>query len=71
VLIADTENHVIRRYLPKENKVLLVAGTGKRGPELNADPLKTPLRQPHGVNLDAQGRLYISDSGNSRVLRVQ
>jgi sugar lactone lactonase YvrE len=71
VLIADTENHVIRRYLPKENKVALIAGTGKRGPELNADPLKTALRQPHGVNVDAQGRLYISDSGNSRVLRLQ
>jgi sugar lactone lactonase YvrE len=70
VLIADTENHVIRRYLPKENKVVLVAGTGKRGPELNADPLKTPLRQPHGVNVDAKGRIYISDSMNSRVLRL-
>jgi hypothetical protein len=70
VLIADTENHVIRRYLPKENKVVLVAGTGKRGAEFNSDPLKTSLRQPHGVNVDAKGRIYISDSGNSRVLRL-
>lgn len=70
VLIADTENHVIRRYLPKENKVTLVAGTGKRGAALNADPLKTELRQPHGVNVDAKGRIYISDSMNSRVLRL-
>jgi len=70
VLIADTENHVIRRYLPKENKVLLVAGTGKRGLDFNPDPLKTALRQPHGVNVDAKGRIYISDSMNSRVLRL-
>lgn len=70
VLIADTENHVIRRYLPPENKIVLVAGTGKRGALLNADPLKTELRQPHGVNVDAKGRIYISDSMNSRVLRL-
>jgi hypothetical protein len=70
VLIADTENHVIRRYLPKENKVLLVAGTGKRGLDFNPDPLKTSLRQPHGVNVDAKGRIYISDSSNGRVLRL-
>lgn len=70
VLIADTENHVVRRYLPKEKKVVLVAGTGKRGLEFNPDPLKTSLRQPHGVNVDAKGRIYISDSANSRVLRL-
>jgi DNA-binding beta-propeller fold protein YncE len=70
VLIADTENHVIRRYLPKENQVVLVAGTGKRGNEFNPNPLKTALRQPHGVNVDAKGRLFISDSMNGRVLRL-
>ncbi len=71
VLIADSENDVIRRYLPKQNKVVLVAGTGKRGSALDADPLKTELRHPHGVNVDAQGIIYISDSYNSRVLRIQ
>ena len=71
VLIVDSENDVIRRYLPRENKVLRVAGTGKRGAALNSDPLKTELRHPHGVSVDAKGRIYISDSMNSRVLRVE
>ncbi|HTD67755.1 MAG TPA: hypothetical protein VK846_14615 [Candidatus Limnocylindria bacterium] len=71
VLIVDSENDVIRRYLPTENKVVLVAGTGKRGATLSADPLKTELRHPHGVNVDLQGRIYISDSVNGRVLRIQ
>jgi DNA-binding beta-propeller fold protein YncE len=71
VLIVDSENDVIRRYIPRENKVVLVAGTGKRGSMLNTDPLKTELRHPHGVNVDAQGRIYISDSNNSRVLRIE
>jgi hypothetical protein len=48
-----------------------VAGTGKRGAALNSDPLKTELRHPHGVSVDAKGRIYISDSLNSRVLRVE
>ena len=71
VLIVDSENDVVRRYLPQEDKVVLVAGTGKRGSALNVDPLKTELRHPHGVNVDAQGRIYISDSNNSRVLRIE
>ena len=71
VLIVDSENDVIRRYLPRENKIVLVAGTGKRGSALDVDPLKTELRHPHGVNVDAQGRIYISDSNNSRVLRIE
>lgn len=70
VLIVDSENDVLRRYVPKENKVLLVAGTGKRGAALNSDPLKTEFRHPHGVNVDAKGRIYVSDSNNSRVLRI-
>ena len=71
VLIADSDNDVIRRYLPKEKRAVLVAGTGKRGSVLNADPLKTELRQPHGVTVDARGRIYISDSMNGRVLRIE
>jgi hypothetical protein len=70
-LIVDSENDVLRRYLPKESKVVRVAGTGKRGSMLSTDPLKTQMRHPHGVNVDAQGRIYISDSNNSRVLRIE
>ncbi|MGE3806058.1 MAG: hypothetical protein AB7K24_15415 [Gemmataceae bacterium] len=70
VLIADTENHVVRRYLPKEGKIVRVAGTGKKGTELSADPLKTQLNQPHGVFVHPDGTLYIVDSSNHRVLRI-
>lgn len=31
VIIADTENHRIRKYLPKEGKIVRVAGTGTKG----------------------------------------
>ena len=71
VLIVDSENDVVRRYFPKEDRIVRVAGTGKRGGAFNSDPLKTELRHPHGVSVDRQGRIYISDSNNSRVLRIQ
>src|SRR5207247_3189035 len=39
VIIADTDNHAIRKYLAKENRVMLVAGTGKSGSEGAGGPL--------------------------------
>ncbi|HUR46261.1 MAG TPA: hypothetical protein VMZ27_10330 [Candidatus Saccharimonadales bacterium] len=71
VLIADTENHVIRKYLPKEGRIVRVAGTGKKGSAgLNGPPEKIELSQPHGVYVHSDGTLYISDSSNNRVLKV-
>ena len=31
VIIADTENHVIRKYTPADGKIVRIAGSGKRG----------------------------------------
>src|SRR5262245_11694623 len=59
VIIADTDNHVIRKYVPKENRVVPVAGGGQENVELN---------QPHGVQVDHSGTIYIADSLNNRVL---
>jgi len=71
VLIADTENHLIRKYLPKEGKIVRVAGTGKKGTEgVGGDPLKAEFNQPHGVYMHPSGTLYITDSSNHRVLKI-
>lgn len=72
VLIADTENHVIRKYLPREGKIVRIAGTGRKGRAgLNGPPLKAELTQPHGVNARPDGTIYISDSSNNRVLKIE
>jgi hypothetical protein len=72
VLIADTENHTVGRYLPEEGKVARVAGTGRKGKGgPGGDPLKAELSQPHGVYVDPSGVLYIADSGNDRVLKLE
>jgi DNA-binding beta-propeller fold protein YncE len=72
VLIADTENHVIRKYLPREGKVVRVAGTGRKGSKgLGGSPLEAELNQPHGVHVRPDGTLYIADSSNNRILKIE
>lgn len=71
VLIADTDNHQIRRYEPETERVRLVAGSGKRGTGGLGGPAKlAELHFPHGVCLDSSGELFIVDTGNNRILRL-
>jgi len=71
VLIADTENHVIRKFLPAENKLIRVAGTGEAGSGgVGGAPLTVQLKQPHGVLVRPSGEIFISDSSNDRVLKI-
>jgi NHL repeat len=71
VIIADTENHVIRKYLLRENRIIRIAGTGRKGSKgVGGPPLEVELNQPHGVHVHTDGTLYISDSSNHRVLKV-
>lgn len=72
VLIADTENHRVMRFNPKDNTLAVVAGTGKKGNGLgDGDPLKAEFNQPHGVIVHPKsGDIYISDASNGRVLKI-
>jgi DNA-binding beta-propeller fold protein YncE len=72
VLIADTENHRVVRFNPKDNTLTPVAGTGKKGKSLGGgDPLKAEFNQPHGVNVHPKtGEIYISDASNGRVVKI-
>ncbi len=71
VLIADTDNHIIRRYQPSDGKIVRVAGSGKKGTAgVGGEPLKAEFNQPHGVYVHSDGTLYITDSHNHRILKV-
>ena len=71
VIIADSENHLIRKYFPNEGKTLTIAGTGEKGARLvPQDPVKSQLNRPHGVYVHPSGSLYISDSDNNRILKM-
>lgn len=71
ILICDAENHVVRKYIPSTGKMVRVAGTGTQGATLNSDPLKTELKRPHGVYVHTDRMIYIVDSYNGRILRIE
>jgi DNA-binding beta-propeller fold protein YncE len=72
VLIADTENHVIRKFIPTTGKIVRAAGTGKKGKAGVGGPaLEAELSQPHGVYVHTDGAIYIADSSNDRIVKVQ
>jgi len=72
VIIADAENHLVRRYAVKTGKTQTIAGTGEAGDSIvSDDPVRSRLRRPHGVTVEAlTGDLYISDSYNHRILKL-
>jgi sugar lactone lactonase YvrE len=67
VLIADTDNHVIR-MVSIDGKISTVAGTGSRG--FNGDGIPATSAQlsiPKGVSVDNNGGVFIADTGNHRI----
>jgi DNA-binding beta-propeller fold protein YncE len=70
LFVADTENHVIRAIELKTGIIRTVLGTGQRGDGPEPDPLRCALARPHGVLVDARGRLYVGDSEAHRIRTV-
>lgn len=70
VYMADTLNQRIRR-IDTAGTITTVAGSGVEGFTGDGGPaLQAALNQPHGVAVDAAGNLYIADSANHRIRRV-
>ncbi|MFD2332583.1 S-layer homology domain-containing protein [Cohnella sp. GCM10020058] len=70
IYIADTENHRVRK-VGTDGKISTVAGTGTFG--FNGDNRAAPsasLYLPTAIVVDGSGNLYIADSNNNRVRKV-
>lgn len=72
--IADVGNHVIRR-VDTNGIITTVAGLGPALDQIgfngdNQPAVQAKLAAPTDVALDAEGNLYIADSGNHRIRRV-
>jgi sugar lactone lactonase YvrE len=70
VLIADTGNHAIR-FVERATGIIYVVAGGRRG--FKGDGRDAPaaaLDTPTGCTIDADGYIYITDSGNNRVRSV-
>ena len=68
--VADTGNNRIRR-IDASGIVTTVAGTGDLGFDGDEGPaILASFDSPSGLAVDAQGNLYVSDTGNQRIRRV-
>lgn len=72
VFIADTRNHAIRRLDAKTGILTTVAGDGTPGFEGDGGPAaKARLNLPTGLGLDGKGNLYVVDSINARIRKIE
>jgi uncharacterized protein (TIGR03437 family) len=70
VYIADTLDHVVRKVTP-DGVITTLAGTGGAGNSGDGGPAKLArLNQPRSVAVDASGNVYVADSGNNQVRRI-
>jgi uncharacterized protein (TIGR03437 family) len=70
LFVADTGNHRVRR-LSRGGIVTTFAGTGLPGMAADAGPATlAQLNEPRGLAFDGGGNLYIADTGNNRIRRV-
>ena len=69
--IADSNNQVIRRVDASSGTITTAAGNGTPGYSGNGGPATSAqLTYPSGVAVDAAGNLYIADSNNNVIRRV-
>ncbi len=70
LFVADQQGHVVRR-VDRAGSIDTVAGTGAAGYAGDGGPARSAaLRSPSGVTVDVAGNLYVADSWNHRVRRV-
>ena len=70
LVIADSENHAIRE-VDSHGTIRTIAGTGSPGfGGDNGPAVEAKLRDPKGIIFDAAGNLYIADTNNDRVRKV-
>ena len=71
LFIADTGNNRIRRINAARDSITTFAGTGSAAfSGDNADASSAALNAPGGVFVDSTGIVYVADTGNHRIRRI-
>ena len=71
MFFVEMRNHIVRRVDGRTKFVSTVAGSGTEGFSGDGGPaMRAELRQPHSIQFDMRGDLYICDIGNHRIRRV-
>ncbi len=74
VYIGDYNNQRIRKIEATTQVIHTIAGTGTAGylaAQGGGPAVEAELNDPYGIALDAAGNLYIADTGNHRVRRIE
>src|SRR6185436_14645173 len=72
VFFVEMKNHLVRRVDARTRMITTVAGNGRAGFAGDGGPAtQAQLNQPHSIQLDPGGDLYICDIGNHRIRRVE
>lgn len=73
VYFSDTQNNVVRRIDKGTGTITTVAGTGPEDAGYSGDggpATAAKLNAPRNLTFDAEGNLYIADSGNHAIRKV-
>jgi len=71
MFFVEMRNHLVRRVDGRTKFISTVAGSGREGFSGDGGPAtQAELRQPHSIQFDAGGYLYICDIGNNRIRKV-
>ncbi|MGI8785709.1 MAG: IPT/TIG domain-containing protein [Acidobacteriota bacterium] len=71
LFIVDSSNHRIRRVDSLTGIIVTVAGNGQQAFSGDGGPaVAAALKGPYGVAVDAAGNLFIADSANNRIRKV-
>lgn len=68
--LADTESHSVRVIRAANGNLDLAAGTGEKGDGPDGDPARCSMNRPHGVFVEADGSILISDSEANRIRKL-
>jgi sugar lactone lactonase YvrE len=72
ILFCDADNHRIRKYIPATGMVETIAGTGQAGYSGDSGyAVAAQLNFPKALALDSAGNIFIGDSSNYRIRRIE
>ncbi|MFM9030753.1 MAG: hypothetical protein ACKOTF_08745 [Opitutaceae bacterium] len=69
--VVDMANHAVRKIALKTGVITTIAGDGQPGYSGDGGPARAArLRQPHSIQFDRAGNLFVCDIGNHVVRRI-
>ena len=71
MVFVEMKNHLVRRVDAKTQRISTIAGRGRPGFSGDGGPAtEATFQQPHSIQFDAFGNLFICDIGNHRIRKV-